>query len=156
MTFLTDSDHIDQYGGLQCVYLVNGLIVYFNSSLFLEDIFSFKKDIDDCVQFFSRMRGKKRESEDLKAYISAQLEESFPGVFVSESGDVPIVGSRKRVRQSVEAEDVDEFEPEVKKSSSRLTARIDAETGMIESRLTSTEKVGSLLFAVVSIILASS
>jgi hypothetical protein len=119
--------------------------------LFSDDVFTFKRDAEECFKLFSSLRGKKRDYPGLVNFFATLMEDNFPGVFdlaaVETTAPVSVMGSsRKRGRHEVE--DPQESVPELKKTPSRTKqAEIETDPALSnEFRLTYNEKVFLVIF----------
>jgi hypothetical protein len=73
-----------------------------------EDVFLFKQDIESCIKYLSRMRGKRNDSLSLAAYFEQLLADQFPEF----SHNLAATASGKQVDEGVT-------------SSSRKRLRVD-------------------------------
>ena len=73
----------------------------------LDDYSAFKADIEACIKFYSKLRGKRSQSAEFLEYFKELMEESFPEDSVEEVVLDETV-SKKRGRMSSDSHDVAE------------------------------------------------
>lgn len=108
---------------------------------FVEDVLTFKRDVDASITYLSKIRGKKRDASILAEYFHSQVNECFPGVF-SDEVEVPVeaepASTRKRGRPSLAELAAESETPEAKRSNRRHSEGGTAAAA--ETRLSSAEK----------------
>lgn len=171
LAILKNPEKVDEYGGsLYLFVIVNiiSVIIFF----VIEDVMQFKQDIDACIKYLSRMRGKKSDSIVLATHFDKILQEFFPDVFLnatteperksygkdtSANKEKPVEDStssstRKRPRGAIEPDEaVHVNEPPVvsdrRRSSSGKAEALPPQSSSTGSTLTAIQKVSKTFVA---------
>lgn len=97
----------------------------------LDDLLSFKQDVDACCKYFAKMRGKKADSVYLAELFTSMLQQEFPEVFGSAEEEMEVeepASSKKRGRQSMESvASVNSAEKPPKKKAAKQNEVVEVE-----------------------------
>ena len=162
MTILKHPEKVDDYGGSLNLFALITFMLIILVVVDIEDVMQFKQDIDACIKYLSRMRGKKSDSIVLATHFDNLLQEFFPDVFLNASAEPerksygkdktaskekPVEESissstRKRPRGAIEVDEVQVNEAPV------VSDRRRSSNGKAESHPPQTSSTGSTMTAI--------